>query len=32
MNFQVIGVLPSKNSNGQRDEDDKVIVPLSNAL
>jgi macrolide transport system ATP-binding/permease protein len=30
--FQVIGVLPSKNSSGQRDEDDKVIIPLNTAL
>lgn len=32
VNFQVIGVLPEKGSNGTRDQDDIVIVPLLTAM
>ncbi|MDR1017406.1 MAG: ABC transporter permease [Lachnospiraceae bacterium] len=32
IDFQVIGVLPSKGSNGWRDEDDKVVIPLNTAM
>ena len=32
VDFQVIGVLPEKGSSGWRDEDDKVVVPLSTAM
>ena len=32
VNFQVIGVLPTKGANGFRDQDDIVIVPLNAAM
>ncbi|MCA6071425.1 MAG: ABC transporter permease [Endomicrobium sp.] len=32
IDFQVIGVLPAKGSNGWQDEDDRVVIPLSTAL
>ncbi|MBC7531961.1 MAG: ABC transporter permease [Oligoflexus sp.] len=32
INFQVIGVLPTKGANGFRDQDDIVIVPLNAAM
>jgi len=32
IDFQVIGVLPSKGSEGWRDEDDKVVIPLNTAM
>lgn len=32
IDFQVIGVLPVKGSNGPRDEDDKVIIPINTAI
>jgi len=32
VSFQVIGVLPEKGSNGWRDQDDVVIVPLTTAM
>ncbi|AKL98511.1 ABC transporter permease [Endomicrobium proavitum] len=32
IDFQIIGVLPEKGSNGYRDEDDKIIVPLNTAI
>jgi macrolide transport system ATP-binding/permease protein len=31
INFTVIGVLPAKGSTGFRDEDDKVVIPVSTA-
>ncbi len=30
--FQVIGVLPAKGSSGWRDEDDRVLVPVTTAM
>ena len=32
IDFQVIGVLPTKGSSGWRDEDDVVVVPLNTAM
>ena len=32
IDFQVIGVLPAKGSNGFRDEDDKIIMPLNTSM
>jgi macrolide transport system ATP-binding/permease protein len=32
IDFQVIGVLPTKGSKGYRDEDDKVLIPLNTAM
>lgn len=32
INFQVIGVLPTKGANGFRDQDDIVIIPLNSAM
>ncbi|MBC7659762.1 MAG: ABC transporter permease [Chitinophagaceae bacterium] len=32
VNFQVIGVLPTKGANGFRDQDDAIIVPLNAAM
>ncbi|MDR1941817.1 MAG: ABC transporter permease [Endomicrobium sp.] len=32
IDFQIIGVLPEKGSNGFRDEDDKIIIPLNTAM
>jgi macrolide transport system ATP-binding/permease protein len=32
IDFQIIGILPEKGSSGWRDEDDKIIIPLSTAL
>ncbi|NTU94064.1 MAG: ATP-binding cassette domain-containing protein [Chlorobiaceae bacterium] len=32
INFQVIGVAPAKGSNGPRDQDDVVIVPVTTAM
>lgn len=32
IDFQVIGILPTKGSSGWRDEDDKIIIPLNTAM
>ncbi|HEY5039021.1 MAG TPA: ABC transporter permease, partial [bacterium] len=32
VNFQVIGVLPVKGSNGYQDQDDSIIVPVTTAM
>lgn len=32
VSFQVIGVLPEKGSNGFRDQDDVIIIPLATAM
>lgn len=32
IDFQIIGVLPTKGSSGWRDEDDKIIVPLNTSM
>ncbi len=32
VNFQVIGVLPVKGSNGYQDQDDTIIVPVTTAM
>ncbi len=32
IDFQVIGLLPEKGATGWRDEDDKIIIPLSTAM
>jgi macrolide transport system ATP-binding/permease protein len=32
VNFQVIGVLPVKGSNGWQDKDDNVVVPITTAM
>jgi macrolide transport system ATP-binding/permease protein len=32
INFQVIGVLPTKGATGWRDQDDVVVVPISTAM
>src|SRR5581483_1702071 len=32
VNFQVIGVLPVKGSNGYQDQDDAIIVPVTTAM
>lgn len=32
IDFQIIGVLPTKGSNGWRDEDDKIIIPLNTSM
>lgn len=32
LNFQVIGVLPSKGSAGPRDQDDTIVIPLQTAM
>ncbi|MFH1541175.1 MAG: ABC transporter permease [Elusimicrobiota bacterium] len=32
IDFQVIGILPTKGSSGWQDEDDKIIIPLNTAM
>ncbi len=32
VSFQVIGVLPEKGSNGYRDRDDTIVIPLNTAM
>ncbi len=32
LNFQVIGVLPSKGSSGWRDQDDVIVIPVQTAM
>lgn len=32
IDFQIIGVLPTKGSSGWRDEDDKIIIPISTSM
>lgn len=32
VNFQIIGILPEKGSNGFRDQDDVVVIPLLTAM
>jgi macrolide transport system ATP-binding/permease protein len=32
INFQVIGILPEKGSNGWRDQDDLIVIPLFTAM